>query len=543
MDEQKKHLWWQKEIIYQVYPRSFKDSNGDGTGDLQGIIEKLDYLKDLGVKGVWVSPFYPSPMADNGYDVSDYTGVHPMFGTMEDFDRLVEEIHQRDLKLILDFVPNHSSDEHPWFLESRQSKDNPKRDWYIWKDPKPDGSEPNNWLSEFGGPAWTLDEKTGQYYLHTYLNKQPDLNWRNPEVQEAILDCMKFWLDKGVDGFRVDVMWQMIKDKQFRDNPPNPDFSEEMSPYDRLLPVYSTDQPEVHEVVRMMRDLTDQYDETVLIGEIYLPINELVSYYGKDNEGAHLPFNFQLIELPWDARQIEAAVNEYEASLPAEGWPNWVLGNHDKSRIASRVGPEQAKIAAILLLTLRGTPTMYYGDELGMHNVDIPLEKVQDPREKNVPGKGFGRDPERTPMQWDASENAGFTAGDPWLPVMNSYKEVNVAAELEDESSMLNFYKKLIRLRAQEPALNVGDFFPVAAKGNVLSFRRSGVDKDFLIVLNLSGGKEKANPDIADWKGIIRFSTSPEMEGQQIEGEIDLEPNQGFVIELINQSKTSKAAT
>lgn len=540
MDEQKRHLWWQKEIIYQVYPRSFKDSNGDGTGDLQGIIDKLDYLQDLGVKGVWVSPFFPSPMADNGYDVSDYTGIHPMFGTMDDFDRMVEEIHKRGLKLILDFVPNHSSDEHPWFLESRKSKDNPKRDWYIWKDPKPDGSEPNNWLSEFGGPAWTYDEKTGQYYLHTYLNKQPDLNWRNPEVQEAMLDAMKFWLDKGVDGFRVDVMWQMLKDKLFRDNPPNPDFTEDMSPYDRLLPVYSTDQPEVHDVVRMMRKLTDQYEETVLIGEIYLPINELVTYYGKDNEGAQLPFNFQLIELPWDARQIEAAVNEYEASLPAEGWPNWVLGNHDKARIASRVGPEQAKVAAILLLTLRGTPTMYYGDELGMQNVDIPAEKVQDPREKNVPGKGFGRDPERTPMQWNASDNAGFTSGEPWLPVMNSYKEVNVEAESKDPDSMLNFYKKLIRLRCEEPALNVGDFFPVRSTGNILAYRRSGRKKNFLIVLNLGTTEEKFKPDLPDWKGIVRFSTSPELMGKELEGEISLKPNQGFVIELVNQSKTSK---
>lgn len=533
MEEKKEYLWWQKGIIYQVYPRSFKDSNGDGTGDLQGIIDKLDYLKDLGITGVWVSPFYPSPMADNGYDVSNYTGVHPLFGTMDDFDLLVKEIHQREMKLILDFVPNHSSDEHPWFLESRQSKDNPKRDWYIWKDPKPDGSEPNNWLSEFGGPAWTFDEKTGQYYLHTYLDKQPDLNWRNPEVRDTMLDCMRFWLEKGVDGFRVDVMWQMLKDKQFRDNPPNPDFTEEMSPYDRLLPVYSTDQPEVHEVVRMMRDLLDEYGDTVLIGEIYLPINELVTYYGKDNQGAQLPFNFQLIELPWNARRIQAAVNEYEASLPAEGWPNWVLGNHDKSRILSRVGPEQAKIAAMLLLTLRGTPTMYYGDELGMHDVAIPSEKVQDPREKNVPGKGLGRDPERTPMQWDTSENAGFTGGDPWLPVMDNYKEINVEEELKDENSMLGFYKKLIRLRAKEPALHVGDFFPLPSKGNVLSYKRMASEKAFIIVLNLSGSEEKTTPFVDEWSGIIRLATSKEREDQKIEGEIDLKPNEGLVIELV----------
>lgn len=525
-------LWWQKGTIYQIYPRSFMDSNGDGTGDLKGIIQKLDYLKDLGVEGIWISPFYPSPMADNGYDVSDYTGIHPLFGTMEDFDLLIREIHNRDLKLILDFVPNHSSDEHPWFQESRSIRDNPKRDWYIWKDPKPDGSEPNNWLSEFGGPAWTLDKKTGQYYLHTYLDKQPDLNWWNPEVQEAILKCMQFWLDKGVDGFRVDVMWQMLKDRQFRDNPSNPDFTEDMSPYDRLLPVYSSDQPEVHDIVRKMRDLTDQYEDVVLIGEIYLPVSELVTYYGVDNKGAQLPFNFQLIELPWDAREIAASVNEYEASLPAGGWPNWVLGNHDKPRIATRVGLEQARVAAILLLTLRGTPTMYYGDEIGMQNVSIPPEKVQDPREKNVPGKGLGRDPARTPMQWNTSENAGFTHSEPWLPLMENYKEVNVAAELEDDSSMLSFYKSLINLRSSEPALNVGDFFPVPSSKNIFAYQRSFSKKTFLIVLNLGSSDETFQTNINDLHGEIVFSTHPKSEGKKIDRQVQLLPNQGIIAKI-----------
>src|SRR5690606_37530446 len=307
---------------------------------------------------------YPSPMADFGYDVSDYTAIHPLFGSMEDFDELLEAIHQRGLKLILDFVPNHTSEAHPWFQESRSSRDNPKRDWYLWKDPAPDGGPPNNWLSEFGGLGWQLNEKTGQYYYHAYLKEQPDLNWRNPEVQEAMLSNMKFWLDKGVDGFRVDVMWHMIKDDQFRNNPPNPDYSEDQSPYRRLLPAYSTDQPEVHDVVRKMRDLLDQYEQRLLIGEIYLPISKLVTYYGQDNQGAHLPFNFQLIVLPWKAKIIEAAISEYEGSLPPEGWPNWVLGNHDKHRIATRVGDRQARVAAMLLLTLKGTPTMYYGDEI-----------------------------------------------------------------------------------------------------------------------------------------------------------------------------------
>ena len=532
MKTEDKHVWWQKEIIYQIYPRSFKDSSGNGIGDLQGIIEKLDYLKALGIKGIWISPIFPSPMADFGYDVSNYCAIHPLFGTMEDFDRLIEEIHRRDMKLILDFVPNHSSDEHPWFQESRKSKDNPKRDWYIWKDPKPDGGPPNNWLSEFGGPGWELDEKTGQYYYHAYLKEQPDLNWRNPEVQEAMLGEMRFWLDKGVDGFRVDVMWHIIKDDQFRDNPVNPDYSEDMSPYDKLIPVYSTDQPEVHEIVRMMRNLMDEYDERVLIGEIYLPIDKLVAYYGENNSGAHLPFNFQLIGLPWDARRIAAVINEYEGSLPPEGWPNWVLGNHDQSRIASRIGMEQARIAAILLLTLKGTPTMYYGDEIGMKDVPISSEEAQDPRERNVPGRGLGRDPGRTPMQWDSSENAGFTTGKPWLPLMKDFQKVNVANNQQDPNSMFNFYRRLIQLRSKEHALEVGDYVPHPAEGNLLCYGRDDDQKKFLIALNLGSSKETFSPDIPEWGGTIRFSTEQEQEEKKISGEIKLEANQGLVLEL-----------
>ncbi len=532
MSNEEKHLWWQKDIVYQIYPRSFKDSDGDGIGDLPGIIEKLDYIKDLGVKVIWISPIYPSPMADFGYDVSDYTGIHPMFGTMEDFDRLLKEIHQRDMKLILDYVPNHSSSEHPWFLESRKSKDNPKRDWYIWKDPKPDGSEPNNWLSVFGGSGWEYDEKTEQYYYHAFLKEQPDLNWRNPEVQKAMLDNMRFWLDKGVDGFRVDVMWHMIKDDQFRDNPPNPDYNEKRSPYEQHLQAYTTDQSEVHGIVKKMRDVMDEYDERVLIGEIYLPVERLVKYYGEQGEGTHLPFNFQLILLPWNAREIEAAIDRYEGILPEHGWPNWVLGNHDNSRVASRVGREQARNAAMLLLTLRGTPTLYYGDEIGMENVEIPPEKVQDPQEKNIPGKNLNRDPERTPMQWDDSENAGFSEVEPWLPVMDNYQEVNVKKQEKDDNSMLNFQKRLISLRNNEPAINIGDYLPVPGSGNILSYIRKHSGKEFLIVLNLGSSEEHFTADIPDLKGVVKLATNPEIEGQQIGREISIAGNSGFIAEI-----------
>lgn len=527
----KNYLWWQKNVIYQIYPRSFNDSDGDGIGDLQGIIKKLDYLNDLGIVGVWISPIYPSPMADFGYDVSDYTGIHEMFGDMKDFDELLKEIHKRDMKLILDLVPNHSSDKHPWFIESKSSKTNPKRDWYIWKDPAPDGGPPNNWLSVFGGSGWEYDEATGQYYYHAFLKEQPDLNWRNPEVQNAMLNVMKFWLEKGVDGFRVDVMWHMIKDAKLRDDPPNPDHNEKMNSYSRHIPAYSTDQDEVHDIVRKMRKVVDSYKERLLIGEIYLPISKLVRYYGEDNKGAHLPFNFQLLQLPWEASKIEAAINEYEGTLPPEGWPNWVLGNHDKSRIATRVGKEQAKVAAMLLLTLRGTPTVYYGDELGMEDVDIPEDKIQDPQALNEPGVGQSRDPERTPMQWDDSENAGFTTGEPWLPLMKNFREVNVKKQWDEEGSMLHFHRRLLHLRNKEPALHVGDHLPVYTENNLLSYMRSYNDKLFLIILNLKNSEENFTPGFF-WKGEVKLSTHPEFEGKEMEGALRIKGDLGLLIEV-----------
>ena len=362
-------VWWKHGVVYQIYPRSFQDTNGDGVGDLKGIIERLDYLAWLGVDAIWISPIYPSPMADFGYDVSDYCNIDPLFGSLEDFDRLVAAAHARKIKVILDFVPNHTSERHPWFLESRASRVNPKRDWYIWRDGKPDGSPPNNWLSQFGGPAWAREARTGQYYLHSFLPEQPDLNWRNPEVRTAMYDVLRFWLDRGVDGFRVDVIWLLIKDAALRDNPPNPNYRPTEAGIHRFLQVYSADQPETHEVIAEMRSVLDRYDERVLIGEIYLPIERLVTYYGQDLRGAQLPFNFQLLHTAWTAAAVGKLVTDYEVALPPGGWPNWVLGNHDQPRIAARVGEAQARIAAMLLLTLRGTPTMYYGDELGIGRV------------------------------------------------------------------------------------------------------------------------------------------------------------------------------
>jgi alpha-glucosidase len=528
------YAWWQRGIIYQVYPRSFQDSNGDGVGDLRGITQRLDYLRWLGIDALWVSPIYPSPMKDFGYDVADYCNIHPQFGTLQDFDDLVREAHGRGLKVILDFVPNHTSDRHPWFVESRSSRSNPKRDWYIWRDPAPDGGPPNNWLSNFGGSGWQFDEHTRQYYYHAFLAEQPDLNWRNPEVMQAMLDVLRFWLDRGVDGFRVDVIWHLIKDDEFRDNPPNPTWTPDGNPYHEFLPVYTSDRPEVHDVIAQMRRLFDEYHERVLIGEIYLPIERLVQYYGKDMSGAHLPFNFQLLLAPWDARHIAQLIEEYEAQLPGEGWPNWVLGNHDNHRIASRVGLAQARIAAMLLLTLRGTPTLYYGDEIGMGDVDIPRDRVQDPFEKNVPGKGFGRDPERTPMQWDAGPHAGFTTGAPWLPIAKDWKRVNVQEQREEADSILALYRRLITLRRGEPALEVGRFEAHPAAHDVVAYFRRGREGDasFLVALNLGPRPQVLAATRETHGASVIVGTLHEREGEKIGGDIVLGPHEGVVLRL-----------
>jgi alpha-glucosidase len=529
--EPESHLWWQTGVIYQVYPRSFQDTTGNGIGDLEGIRRRLDHLVWLGVDAVWVSPVYPSPMADFGYDISDYTDIHPLFGTMDDMDRLIGEAHGRGLRVIMDLVPNHSSDQHPWFLASRASRDNPKRDWYIWEDPGPGGGPPNNWLSVFGGPAWEWDEATGQYYYHAFLTEQPDLNWRNAEVQEAMLDVMRFWLDRGVDGFRVDVMWHMVKDASLRDNPPNPDHSADETPYDRLLPVYSTDQPEVHDIVARMRAVTDEYDERVLLGEIYLPIGRLVAYYGEDGSGAHLPFNFQLVESAWDAAEIYAGITEYEAALPPGGWPNWVLGNHDKSRIASRVGPAQARVAAMLLLTLRGTPTVYFGDEIGMPDGDIPPARIQDPQALNLDDPSFSRDPQRVPMRWDGSEHGGFTTGEPWLPTGDHEDRISVEAQRDDPESILSLYRRLLDLRRREPALQLGDYVPFCVHGNAFGFVREHDRQRFLTALNLGDAPATLRPH-QPARGTIAVGTDRRREGDRVDGVIELAANEGILVEL-----------
>jgi alpha-glucosidase len=524
--------WWERGIIYQIYPRSFMDSNDDGVGDLAGIRSRLDYLQWLGVDAIWISPIYPSPMADFGYDISNYTDIDPIFGSLDDFDALLADAHSRGLKVLLDYVPNHTSDRHPWFLEARSSRNSAKRDWYIWRDAKPDGGPPNNWLSNFGGGAWEWDSTTRQYYYHAFLKEQPDLNWRNPEVQDAMLKVLRFWLDRGVDGFRVDVMHLLVKDPEFRDNPRNPDWRQGMSPYRALLTTHTADLPEVQEIVSKFRRVVEEYDERMLVGEIYLPVERLMAYYGASGKGAHLPFNFQLLQLPWNARKIKAAVERYEALLPSYAWPNWVLGNHDKSRVATRVGQAQARVAAMLLLTLRGTPTMYYGDEIGMHDVPIPADQVQDPFEKNVPGLGLGRDPERTPMQWSSDENAGFTKGNPWLPIAQDYSTVNVAAERARVNSMLTLYQRLIELRRAEPALSVGEFAPLPASDDLMAYVRKWNERRLLIVLNFSATAQSFSIVDLQCRGSLLLTTYLDRCREELADKLDLRADEGAIIEL-----------
>jgi alpha-glucosidase len=523
-------FWWRHGIFYQIYPRSFQDSNGDGIGDIAGIIDRLPYLQTLGVDAIWLSPIFPSPMADFGYDISDYTGIDPLFGAMADFDALILTAHAGGLKVILDLVPNHTSDQHPWFIESRKSRDNPKRDWYIWRDPGAGGGPPNNWLSEFGGSAWQYDPATGQYYYHAFLAQQPDLNWRNPEVRRAIHDVTRFWLRKGVDGFRVDVIWHLIKDAEFRDNPSNPDFREGRPPHQKILPLYSNDQPEVHDVIAQMRRVIDEFDSRVLIGEIYLPPKRLVTYYGKDLGGAHLPFNFALLSAPWNARAIEKIIYEYEAALPEGAWPNWVLGNHDRPRVASRVGPQQARVAAMLLLTLRGTPTLYYGDEIGMHQVAIAPDQVRDPFEKNVPGIGVGRDGCRTPMQWSAAPYAGFSTSPPWLPIADDFPHENMVNLDADTRSILNLYRALIDVRRKRPELASGSYVPVAAQGELLLYRRQGQGSAVVVALNLAAEPVSLESEAIGLGGEILLSTYLDRQGEKIKGTLDLRSDEGVVI-------------
>jgi alpha-glucosidase len=490
--------WWKAGVCYQIYPRSFMDSDGDGVGDLRGIIDRLDYLNDgteqsLGVDALWLSPIYPSPQKDFGYDISDFCAIDPVFGTMDDFRELVDQAHARGMRIIMDWVVNHTSDQHPWFVASRSSRTDEKRDWYLWRD-SVNGRPPNNWASTFGGSGWTWDLATAQFYFHSFLDSQPDLNWRNPAVQQAILDAMRFWLDLGVDGFRHDVFNCYFKDADFRSNPRRLNPAGWVYSYIGQRHIYDRDRPEMREALDAMRGVLDAYQDRMMVGETLDDDSRYAraaSYCDTPGKALHLAFNFHLLRSRWGARRFGRAIRAWNDALP-EGWPTWVLSNHDFRRQFSRFdrgrhGEARSKLAAILLMTLRGVPFLYYGEEIGMAEGRLRRAEIMDP-----PGRLFwpffkGRDGCRTPMQWDPSAHGGFTTGTPWLRVNPDWQQKNVAAQRDDPDSLLGVYRRLIWLRKKHPVLQSGTMtFPREDHPKVLTWRRDLGDAAVRVVLNMT---------------------------------------------------------
>jgi alpha-glucosidase len=468
-------------------------------------------------------------MADFGYDVADYCDVHPLFGSLADLDALVAAAHARGLRVLLDFVPNHTSDRHPWFVESRASRASAKRGWYVWRDPKPDGSPPNNWRSVFGGPAWELDQATGQYYLHSFLKEQPDLDWRNPEVERAMHGVLRFWLDRGVDGFRIDVIQRIAKHPDLPDDPPK-----EGDAHGQLWPVYEENHPDVHPMLRRLRALLDAYEDRMLVGEVYLlNQSEVAGYYGAGDE-LHLAFNFRMVHAPFCAERLGEEIERMERALPPEGWPTLVLSSHDAPRHASRfdhpvLGEARARVAAMLLLTARGTPFLYQGEEIGMRNVPIPAERLQDPLARTL-HPNLSRDPQRTPMQWEPGPGAGFTAGEPWLPLAPDADARNVAALRDDPRSLLHLYRALLALRRAEPALHAGDVARLGAPAGVLAYERRVGAQRALVALNFGDEPAEVALPEAPLRGAL--STDPDREPPAHAGRVRLGAAEGVVLLL-----------
>ena len=511
--------WW-RNPIYQIYPRSFCDSDGDGVGDLRGITSRLDHLGgtpgSLGVGGVWLSPFYPSPMADFGYDICDYTGVDPLFGSLEDFDQLVAQARARGIRVIVDWVGNHSSDRHPWFDESRSSRSSPRRDWYVWRDGRPGGGPPNDWVTAWNepGPAWAWDERTAQWYLHSFLAEQPDLNWDNPEVEGAMFDVLRFWLDRGASGFRLDAVYKLGKDPALGDNEPGRRHDEHW--------------PTVHERLRRLRSLLDGYDECIAVGEVYADSQRTLVEYVNSGDELHMVHNFNLLLQPWSAESFRAVIDEFAALAEPEVWPAWCLNNHDHSRVASRYdadgrGHLRARVAAMLLLTLRGTAFLYQGEELGLRDADVPPEAAVDVD---------GRDPERAPLPWEppsgVGPGAGFTTGRPWLPLPPDAERLNVASQARDPESMLTLYRRLSRLHADSAALQDGTQTTLDAGPGVLAYLREGGDERLLIGLNFASEEMPLAADAARLAagGRVVLSTAEPAR------ELVLAPDEGVVIAL-----------
>jgi alpha-glucosidase len=515
--------WWQRGAIYQVYPRSFADADGDGVGDLAGITSHVDHLADLGVEAVWLSPFYPSPMADFGYDVADYCDVDPVFGTLEDFDRLVAEAHARGIKVVIDWVPNHTSDRHPWFEASRSSRSDPKRDWYVWRDPAPDGGPPNDWESAFVacGAAWTLDPRTGQYYLHSFMPQQPDLDWDNPEVEAAMHDTLRFWLDRGVDGFRIDVVFKLSKDPLLRDNAGAPRRHDE-------------DWDSIHERLRRIRRVTDEYDDRMLVGEVYLlDLHRVVSYINSGDQ-LHLAHNFVFLKQPWSAEAFRASIDDFEQLASEAAWPAWFLAHHDHQRGASRFdddgqGQARARAVGLMLYALRGTPFVYQGEELGLPDAVIPPSRKVDVDD---------RDPERAPIPWkppsEAGPGAGFTTGEPWLPLVAEAEDLCVERQAADPRSTLSLYRRLAALRAATGALQSGDQRTLDAGPDVLAWRREDEGDRLFAAMNFAPAPVPLVPaeDFGTEASLLISSDPDRPEGETALAGFSLGPSEAVLLRL-----------
>ena len=516
--------WWKEKVIYEVLVHSFQDSDGDGIGDLKGLIQRLDYLVDLGVGALWLSPINRSEFFDVGYDVSDYRSIDPRFGTMDDFNRLVDEVHRRDLRLVLDYVPNHTSNYHPWFMQSRASRDNPYRNYYLWSDPAADGGAPNNWINRFGLSAWTFDHATGQYYFGTFAPEQPDLNWRNPDVRREMLDVLRFWFNLGCDGVRVDALSHLIKDERFRRNPPDPDYTEDSEPSNRVLRWYSQNQPELLDLIHEMKQVVSEFPGRLLMGEAFQSAEQLATY---QRFGADLLLNTSMLQGRFTQDKLQDTIDRVEATTPRGAWPSHASGDHDLIRLASRLQQHQLRPAALLQFTVRGATTMYYGEELGLEDAYIPPEAMVDPSGRSDPR--YGRDSRRVPMPWNGEPNVGFTTGKPWLPIDEPTRKKNVESQRHNPNSLLNFYKRLLKLRASQSELQTGDYTPLDSPPNVIAFRRGDPRTGLLIALNFSDQTVswQFNGESAE----VLLSTC-DLGQRRSENELKLAPHEGVIVRI-----------
>ncbi len=532
-EKDKANLWWRDGVIYQIYPRSFADTNGDGIGDLKGILSKLDYLSDLGVDALWLSPIYPSPDFDFGYDVSDYKNIDPKYGTLDDFGALVKEAHQRNIRIIVDLVLNHTSTEHPWFKEARKSKDNPYHDYYLWQDARGNGKVPNNWLSVFSNKtAWEYVEECGQYYYHMFVKEQADLNWRNPRVYEEMMSVFRFWAGQGVDGFRLDVFNMYFKDDQFRSNP----WKFAIIPFDRQKHIHDCDRPEMDGVIRDIRKTVDEQPDSYVVGETFLSATDKVRRYCGEGK-LKAAFNFSYTHCKWDAAAFRKLITEWEALGEEQIWPVYVMNNHDVTRSATRLGvgenDERLKVAAAMTILLRGTPVLYYGEEIGMRQTRLKRQDLMDP--VGVYNWPFhrGRDGCRAPMQWNNQKNGGFSSGTAWNAVHPDYPERNVNAMLHDPKSLWTFYRDLIRLRKDNPVFQTGALQLIDRDNEfVLAFLRKTAEQTALVCLNFSQLSSKVNlkevTDVERWGR--KFSNLPEKISAPDHGILQLSGEQVLIL-------------